>query len=174
MHTPAEYQRMYGEYCNKIYRYFRRRVASKWDAEDLTATVFLKVYAKQAQYDGRYPFRAWIYRIAHNTLVDFLRKRREQPVDIECLERTETDVAVLPEQQLLRKESRSQLWEQVGRLTAEQAALLTLKYQAGLPTEEIAALLGKSTNAIKASHHRALKQLHRRLVLRKSRKGWES
>ncbi|WP_255679582.1 RNA polymerase sigma factor [Brevibacillus humidisoli] len=75
METAREYQQMYMEYSNKIYRYFRCRVPNDWDAEDLTSTVFLKVYSKRAQYDGRYPFGAWIYRIAHNTLIDFLRKK---------------------------------------------------------------------------------------------------
>ncbi|WP_255679584.1 RNA polymerase sigma factor [Brevibacillus humidisoli] len=84
------------------------------------------------------------------------------------------DEALLPEQQLLIKESRSQLWEQVYCLTTDQAKLLSLKYQRGLKTREIAAILGKSVNSIKVSHYRALKQLQRRLAFRRQQYGMET
>ncbi|MBO8163222.1 MAG: sigma-70 family RNA polymerase sigma factor [Brevibacillus sp.] len=105
--TPAlQYLQIYRDYSGKIYSYFRMRVANDWDAEDLTSIVFLKAFANLSQYDDRHPLGAWIYRIAHNTLVDFLRKRREKPIDTDEFDKTETDCTLQPEQALQRAVSR--------------------------------------------------------------------
>jgi len=159
MNTAPLYDQIYEEYSGKIYRYFRYRVKNVWDVEDLTTTVFLKVFSKLEQYDGRNPFGAWIFRIAHNTFVDFLRKKRECPVAWEAFAMVEADEQQLPEQQLLFKESSDMVWENVKFLTEDQRRVISLRYQTNLRMNEIAKIMGKTEASVKVIHHRGLKKL---------------
>ncbi len=167
MDAARPYDQIYQEYSGKIYRYFRYRVKNVWDVEDLTTTVFLKVFSKLEQYDGKNPFGAWIFRIAHNTFVDFLRKKRECPVEMETFATVQTDERQLPEQQLLCKESWEMLWQNVSRLTADQRRVITLRYRTNMRMNEIANMMGKSEAAVKVIHHRGLKKLQK-LMARQS------
>jgi RNA polymerase sigma-70 factor (ECF subfamily) len=153
-------QRIYEEYSASIYRYFRYRVKNVWDVEDLTTTVFIKVYAKLDQYDGRHPFGAWIYRIAHNTLVDYLRKKRECPVDTEMFAAMKAKDK-LPEERVLSRESHDTLWENVRTLSADQRRVISLRYLAGLKMNEIAKVLGKSEASVKILHFRGIRKLQK-------------
>lgn len=69
--------KLYDFFVTQIYRYFYYR-ADKDDIEDLTGMLFLKVWEKIKKYKKRkVPFRAWVFRIAHNLLVDYYRTRKE-------------------------------------------------------------------------------------------------
>lgn len=156
---PKPNQRqIYEDYSAKIYRYFRYRVKNVWDVEDLTTTVFIKVYAKLEQYDGRYPFGAWIFRIAHNTLIDFMRKKRECPVDQEMFS-TLAAVDKLPEECVLTQETTEGLWQKVHTLTKDQRNVISLRYLADLRMNEIAEILGKTEASVKILHFRGIKKL---------------
>jgi RNA polymerase sigma factor (sigma-70 family) len=159
MNTARPYDQIYEEYSGKIYRYFRYRVKNIWDVEDLTTTVFLKVFSKLEQYDGRNPFGAWIFRIAHNTFVDFLRKKRECPVESETFVTVQVDEQHLPEQRLLSKESWETVWENVKFLSADQRRVISLRYRTNLRMNEIAKIMGKTEASVKVIHHRGLKKL---------------
>lgn len=158
IHPNLNHQQIYEEYSTKIYRYFRYRVKNVWDVEDLTTTVFIKVYSKLEQYDGRHPFGAWIFRIAHNALIDYLRKKRECPVDQEMFSSLMAEDE-LPEECLLTQESTEVLWEKVHTLTVDQRNVIMLRYLADLKMNEIAQILGKSEASVKILHFRGIKKL---------------
>ena len=69
---------LYELYLEEMYRYVRYRINHKQDAEDLTEQVFLKAWAGLSGYRGEVPFKAWIYRIARNTVVDHYRTRKAE------------------------------------------------------------------------------------------------
>ena len=72
------YGDLYEHYLDTIYRYIYYRVHNHQDAEDLTETVFLKAWQSLPNYRiGKTPFVAWIYRIAHNMVIDHHRTRKE-------------------------------------------------------------------------------------------------
>ena len=77
----AAFAALYEEYSPTIYRFLRRRMAGPDEAiEDLTEDVFVKVYDKLDRYQERgLPFTAWLYRIAHNQMVDHVRKLPRLP-----------------------------------------------------------------------------------------------
>lgn len=151
-------QQIYEEYSAKIYRYFRYRVKNVWDVEDLTTAVFIKVYSKLDQYDGRHPFGAWIFRIAHNTLIDYMRKKKECPVDQETFS-TIKATDKLPEECLVTQESTAVLWQKVHTLTKDQRNVISLRYLADLRMNEIAEILGKTEASVKILHFRGIKKL---------------
>ncbi|UED74563.1 sigma-70 family RNA polymerase sigma factor [Brevibacillus sp. DP1.3A] len=158
MYPKLSHQQIYEDYSTKIYRYFRYRVKNVWDVEDLTTTVFIKVYSKLEQYDGRHPFGAWIFRIAHNALIDYMRKKRESPVDQETFSNmVATDK--LPEECLLNQETTEGLWDKVHTLTKDQRNVIALRYLGDLRMNEIAEILGKTEASVKILHFRGIKKL---------------
>jgi RNA polymerase sigma-70 factor (ECF subfamily) len=69
---------LYDAYVDKIYKYVFYKVGGQAEAEDLTAQVFLRAWEAIGEYEWReYPFSAWLFRIAHNLIVDHHRARRE-------------------------------------------------------------------------------------------------
>lgn len=159
----TDHKRIYEEYAARITRYFRYRIRNSWDVEDLTTTVFIKVYAKLDQYDGRHPFGAWIFRIAHNTLIDYLRKKREYPVEQEMFASLVASEK-LPEERVLKQESDEDLWRNVKTLTVDQRNVISLRYLADLRMNEIAEILGKSEASVKILHFRGIKKLQKMMV----------
>lgn len=163
IYPQLNHQQIYEEYSAKIHRYFRYRVKNVWDVEDLTTTVFIKVYSKLEQYDGRHPFGAWIFRIAHNSLIDHMRKKRECPVDQETFSSIKAD-GELPEECLLTQESTEVLWQKVHTLTTDQRNVISLRYLADLRMNEIAEILGKTEASVKILHFRGIKKLQQMMV----------
>ncbi|CAM3623042.1 sigma-70 family RNA polymerase sigma factor [Brevibacillus invocatus] len=166
MYPQLDHQQIYEEYSDKIHRYFRYRVKNVWDVEDLTTTVFIKVYSKLEQYDRRHPFGAWIFRIAHNTLIDYMRKKRECPVDQDmfCSIKA-TDEQELPEESLLTQETTEGLWKQVHTLTVDQRNVISLRYLADLRMNEIAQILGKTEASVKILHFRGIRKLQQMMTV---------
>jgi RNA polymerase sigma factor (sigma-70 family) len=150
---------LYDEYFNQVNRYLRCRVNNYWDADDLTTTVFLKALENFRQYDRSRSFGAWIFRIAHNTYIDYVRKKREVPVNYEEWLAVEEDPTWQPEQQTLFKEEKIYLRQWMKQLTQDQRDVLTLRYFADLKVTQIAEVVGKSNSAIKMITQRALLQL---------------
>jgi RNA polymerase sigma factor (sigma-70 family) len=154
MYPKLNHQQIYEEYSAKIYRYFRYRVKNVWDVEDLTTTVFIKVYSKLEQYDGRHAF---------GSLIDFMRKKRECPVDQETFS-TIKATDDLPEECLLTQESTEVLWQKVHTLTKDQRNVISLRYLADLRMNEIAEILGKTEASVKILHFRGIKKLQQMMT----------
>jgi len=74
---PQTFGKIYDLVANKVFSYIYSRLGSTQDAEDLTATVFIKALTKLETYEKRegISFRAWVFRIAHNTIVNFTRDK---------------------------------------------------------------------------------------------------
>src|SRR5437867_5577525 len=80
---------LYKEYAPAIFRFCRRALPTREDAEDATMDVFLKVKEKLPQYDATRPFTAWLYRVSANHCWDLLRRRKvrqgKETEDVETL-----------------------------------------------------------------------------------------
>ena len=151
--------RLYEAYMERIYRYVYFRVVDDDLAEDITSQVFLKVWEKLNTYQvGRSPFMAWIYRIAHNAVIDYYRTKKVT-VSIEdakpvALSQTD-DMDEKVDLQIQSQELRAALHE----LTEDQQQVLILKFVGGLSTTEIAQQLGKKQGAVRALQMRGLQGL---------------
>lgn len=157
---------LYERYFDKVYSYLAFKLGTPTEAEDVAAQVFLKALESLGSYKWTgVPFQAWLFRIAHNMMVDTLRRRSRRPSEPieEALNLSDERRGADPEALLADKQSREGLLTAVDRLTELQKQVITLKFAGGLPNAEVARLMGKSEGAIKALQHAALASLQRHL-----------
>jgi len=152
---------LYERHRGSLYRYFRRQVNDEATANDLYQGVWEKIIAARKKYRSSSPFTAWMFRIAHNHLVDHYR--RSKPV-------TNTEMDDLADQQaqptehVIDGQQRQQLQEKIAALPHEQRNTLLLKLETGLKMEEIASVTGTSRETVKSRLRYAVDKLKRSLV----------
>ena len=151
---------IYDRYESKIYSYVYHRVGDPNVAQDLTSQAFLRMLeAIQNEQAWRSSFSGWLYRIAHNLIVDFYRRRgRTNQSSLEDL-----TVLVASTEDPLHAAERTLAGERVratiNLLTEEQAQVVTLRFLEDLNVAEVAAVMGKTEGAVKALQYRAVVRL---------------
>jgi RNA polymerase sigma-70 factor (ECF subfamily) len=156
------FEELYRLHFDRIYGYLRLSLGNRHDAEDLTNQTFIRMLESIDRFVWRQvPFSAWLFRIAHNLLVDHFRvvKRttpEEEPEHPDMVEASAEDEAMTA----LSRESMLKL---IGGLSTDQQQVLTLKFGFDFANAEIAAILGKSEGAVKALQHRAICTLEQRV-----------
>jgi RNA polymerase sigma-70 factor (ECF subfamily) len=159
----AAFATLYEQYRPLVYRFLRRRLdGADETVEDLTEDVFVTLYEKLDRYVERgLPFTAWLYRIAHNKLIDFVRtlpRHTAQPLDV---------AADVPESQAMAEYhgvlDRQMLEPAMARLTTEQRQAIELRFLKGMSVAETSAAMGRSEEAVKKLQARALANLRRSL-----------
>lgn len=154
------FAQLYEIHFDRIYRYTVLRIGSGMEAEDLTQQVFLK--ALEAIHSFKWkgtPFSAWLFRIAHNLVVDHLRKKSKQrnvPLDEASV--TSGSNPQLAAEHRLRLE---QLVSAAKQLTEAQREVIGLRFASDLSVAETAKVMGKSEGAVKALQHSAIVALRR-------------
>ena len=153
---------LYDQYAPRIYAYIYSRLGDAQLAEDLTGDVFVRLMgAIQSERFWRTSFQAWLYRIAHNLVVDTFRRHRPT-ADVELNEQLATsqdDVPSLVAQRLSYRHLRAAIAD----LTPDQQQVLALRFGEGMTARQAADVMRKSTGAIEALQHRALARLRRLL-----------
>lgn len=153
------FSKLYDVFIDNIYRYVYYRVNSA-DAEDLVGTVFLKVWENIRKYKaGKKSFSAWIFRIAHNLVVDYYRTSKDRnfdelKIDIASYEREHNPIKTVEkgfDQAILKKA--------LGRLKERYREIIIYKFINELSNSEIAEILNKSEGSLRILQHRALKAL---------------
>jgi RNA polymerase sigma-70 factor, ECF subfamily len=154
---------IYDEYHAPIYRYISRQVEDMDTARDLTAELFKRFLdALESGQGPQQSISSWLYRAAHNIVVDHYRRRRfrdHQPLP-EHLADEGTDPALQAEMQL----DAGRVREALESLTPDQRQVITLKFLAGFSNAEIAATMDRPVGAVKSLQHRGLATLQRRLI----------
>lgn len=137
-------------YYADIYSYLRRLCGSRDDAEDLTQQTFLKVWSSLDGFTGRSKFSTWLYKIAHNTFLDWLRKdtagvqsRMDQWWQ-DCIDQNPGPFANLAKTQLAQH-----LYEVVDQLDDDKKHIVHLHYYQGLSLRETAKVLNIATSTVK-------------------------
>lgn len=166
-YDPAALGELYDRYAAKMYAYIYRRVGDAAQAEDLTSELFLRVLqAVQNERAWRDSFVAWLYRIAHNLVVDTYRRRPPPLVALDDLP-LQSD-AEDPAEVVQEAADRTRLRAAIGRLTSDQQQVLALRFGEGLTAKETAVIMDKTTGAVEAMQHRALAALRRIMAKGKS------
>jgi len=149
---------LYGEYYDKIAHYAAVHIGNRADAEDIAGEVFLKALESLRLYERRgIPIQAWLFRIAHNLVVDYLRKMsKRKTVDIDSItvgssENPEAIAEVNIEVERVKKA--------MEQLTREQKEVLSLRFFAELTSRETAAIMGKSDGAAREMQRAAISRL---------------
>jgi RNA polymerase sigma-70 factor, ECF subfamily len=148
---------IYEYYFDRVYAYCLRRTNGVQEAEDLCSLVFSRALAGLESYRGGV-VAAWLFQIAHNTVIKHYRARRTVTAldEIEELE-AESDLERVDDVELWR--TLSQL---VATLPDDQRELLALMLDAELSSQEVGEIVGKSAGAVRVQFHRLLKQLRER------------
>jgi RNA polymerase sigma-70 factor, ECF subfamily len=135
---------LYRQYAPAIFRFCRRAMPTREDAEDATMDIFLKVKQKLSQYDASRPFGAWLYTVAANHCWDLLRRRKVrqdlETGDVEEIPLQHPDPGQL--ERLIDERTGQQVRRALDKLPARSRMALVLRYYADMSYDEIAEALG--------------------------------
>src|SRR6202050_3934622 len=135
---------LYGQYAPAIFRFCRRALPTREDAEDATTEIFMKVRQKLGLYDSSRPFTAWLYKVASNHCWDTLRRRRIRPDletgDLETLPLEHPDPSQL--EQLQIEHDSKHVRAGLAKLPDRARMALVLRYYSDMSYDEIADTLG--------------------------------
>jgi RNA polymerase sigma-70 factor (ECF subfamily) len=160
-HDPAAWQEVFENHFQGIFRLAYARTMDRAAAEDIAAEVFAEAFRGIKRYEYRgLPFRAWLYRIASNTIADHLKTRSRRPaVSLAEVE----DLLPAAEEDI---EGRADLVAAIGTLPVPQQRVLLLRFVNFMSLQEVAQVMGKSLGAIKQLQFRAVAALREKLVAR--------
>ena len=153
---------LYDEYYGRIARYIFVRTGDRAEAEDLAGEVFLKALESLDSYQEKgVPMQAWLFRIAHNLVVDYHRRAaRRRTVYLDNIETpAEGDPADIAETSI----EFARVEQALGRLTPAQRQVIELRFFAGLTSEEAGQALNKNSGAVREMQSAAIKQLRKLL-----------
>jgi RNA polymerase sigma-70 factor (ECF subfamily) len=151
---------LYDRYNEQVFRYVWARIYDRNSAEDLTGEVFVRMVANIPKYrPTSTPFLAWLYRIAHNLVIDYYRKeenKRELHLDqVDQLLVDTNNPADATEDKMFYNRLKNALLE----INPTWQEVITLRFLMGMSLQEVAMTLGKSVGAVKVAQHRGLKEL---------------
>jgi RNA polymerase sigma-70 factor (ECF subfamily) len=154
---------LYESHFDKIYRYMVMKIGNKAEAEDMTQQVFIRAYESIGSYQWQgIPFSAWLFRIAHNQIVDFIRKASKKPT-VPLDESLPIVGDSNPQMEVEVKLNMEQVTMAARQLTKAQREVISLRFAGGLSISEVASAMHKSEGAIKALQHSAILALRKTL-----------
>jgi RNA polymerase sigma-70 factor (ECF subfamily) len=154
---PAALGVLYDQYVDRIYAYIYHRVGQADLAEDLTGQVFMRMLEAVRKGQGwQTSFSGWLYRIAHNLVIDhYRRKSRATLVDIDDATPVQAKSGNPVETYELQFEQQ-RLREALRKLTEEQSQVISLRFLEDLSIAEVADIMQKTEGAVKALQYRAV------------------
>jgi RNA polymerase sigma-70 factor, ECF subfamily len=159
---PEAFGMLYDEYVDQIFRYVYYKVGNLAESQDLTGQTFLKAFENIDSYEMRdVAFSSWLYRIAHNLVVDFFRResRRENvPIDDQP---PSVSPRGNPVETVLADLESERLYKAMHKLTHNQREVLVLKFIDNLSNAQVAEIMGISVGAVKSTQKRGLLSLNR-------------
>lgn len=168
----VEFARLVEANYEMIYRLAIRMVNDPQDAEDILQETFLKAYRHLKGFDGRSRLSTWLYRIATNEALMFLRRKKLDTVSIDETPDTAdgdqepmqiVDWCCMPEEEMMSSEAKSYLDQAVGKLAPNLRVVFVLRDIQGLDTQEVSQVLDLSETAVKTRLSRARMQLREEL-----------
>jgi len=160
LETEEDFDVAYESYAPGIYRYFFWRTKDVDLSEDLTSNVFEKAWVKRESFE-RGSVRAWLYKIAHNLLVDHWRVKKDLPlVDDDSVPSQAESVTTTLDKQMTAE----RLMVAVNNLPQQMRVVVGLRFMKGLPVKQVARLLDLSESNVRVIQYRALKEI---------RKNWD-
>lgn len=160
---------LFEHWFDRVYRYTAYRV-SEAECEDIVSDIFLKVVQNLPKYKSRtgVGFGAWLFRLAHNTIIDWYRRKKELlGSDLETDD--EDFFATLADKEQTPNESTNSLYDYarvykfLAKLKPDHREILELKFLEGFSNKEIASITGKTEGNIRIMQLRALKEMRQYL-----------
>jgi len=159
-HDQIALTQLYEENFDKIYRYVVLKIGDRAEAEDMTQQVFLNALKSISSYKYKgMRFSSWLFRIAHNQVVDYYRKRQRSatvPLDENIVSGYDN-----PGLATERKIEIEQMTMATRQLTQAQQEVISLRFAGELSIAEVAQVMKKSEGAVKALQHAAILSLRK-------------
>lgn len=154
---------LYEQYFDRLYRYCYLKLGDATEAEDVTEQVFLKMIESINSFEWQgSSFASWLYRIAHNQIIDKHRRDARRPqVSLEPIGDSLPSEHDDPHRLAEQNDLRANLLASLGQLTDLQAQVITLKFGSSLSNLEVASILDKTEGSIKSLQHSALDNLRK-------------
>lgn len=171
----AAYRELIGRYERLVFSLIYRLVRDRERAEDLAQDTFIKVLNHLERYDPTYKFSSWIFKIAHNTALDHLRRKNPVTLSLDGSPHARTAAEVEattltpasgdenPEEYTASKELGAEIERAIGLLRPEYRTAIVLCHVEGRPYEEIAQIMDVPLGTVKTFIHRARKELMKEL-----------
>lgn len=160
-HT-VDWEAMYWQLLPRIYNYHRYRVGNNMTAQDLTSTTFIRAWRFRHKYNNKLgQFEAWLFTIARNVAMDYLRAQSPEIVSIDTLYHLADDQLV--EQEIQKRLAFAELYRQLTRLPAREQEIIALKFGADMTNRAIAQALNISESNIGTILYRTIRKLREQL-----------
>ena len=161
-----DFEKLVTAYEKNVYNIALRMVGDPDDAADMTQETFIKAYRALSGFRGDSKFSSWLYRIASNVCLDFLRSRSRHPqVSLSTVDEDDRatfelpDMRQNPEEQLMKKLGMEAVRRGLEQLPEQQRQILVLRELGGLSYAELAQTLGLEEGTVKSRIFRARKRL---------------
>lgn len=160
------FENLFNRYRDAIYQLYQQRLGgNNIDINDLLQETFVKVFLNLDKYDQRFTFGQWIYAIAKNTFIDYMRKRRDD-VSIDTAGKHGGELSPVaneatPEEHFILSQQRLQLESYLTRMTPQYKLLIDLRFFKDMSYDQIAEELHLPIGTVKTQIHRAREQLCR-------------
>lgn len=165
--TPSsirdEIAQLYETHYGRVSRYIFVRIGSRDEAEDLAGEVFMRAIQSADRYTPTgAPLEAWIFKIAHNIVVDHLRKKSRRPALVELDDALPVVSGGSSPSEIVEKMHEvERLREAMEQVSEAQRQVLGLRFGAEMTSEEVAKVLGKKPGAVREMQSAAIKRLRR-------------
>jgi RNA polymerase sigma-70 factor (ECF subfamily) len=169
--SQAAFRELVRRYEGPVLNLIAQMVRERSEAEDLTQEVFVKAFARLGSFDTTRRFASWVFKIAHNHTIDYLRRARPETLSLSTGGHSELPAAAQASPQELAERSAlaDDLEAAVRRLRVEYREAILLRYREGLSQDEIGDVLGVPEGTVKTYLHRARKELAAEMTAR----GWK-
>jgi len=153
---------LYDKYAVRIFSYVGHRLPIKADAEDVTTVIWMKALQNLHRFspNHEYSFVAWLFRIAHTSVIDFCRKKAVHPETVSLDDVIPlADEQLSPNDALAHKEQFLHLYRAIEQLPPQQSEVVRLRYVSGLANKEIAKILSISEKTVASNLYRGMTKL---------------
>lgn len=167
------WEKLVTENENLIYHIAYRMMQNEEEAKDISQEIFIKIYRNLQKFDEKSAFSTWIYRIAVNTCIDALRKKKGKEAvsweeQTQNQKETIVDITVeTPEEAYLQKEKQMQIMDMIQNLSPEYKAVLLMRDMENMTYGEIAECLSVSLGTVKSRIARAREQFKKEFLAKK-------
>lgn len=150
----AAYAELVDTYHDRIYWHVRRMVHRHEDADDIVQNTFVKIWKGLANFKGKSGLFTWVYRIASNEAISYLRKHNKHHIGI--ADTGERVVQMASDPYFDGDAAQALLKAAIADLPDRQRAVFVMRYYEGLPYKDIATIFDVSVGSLKASYHHAV------------------
>jgi RNA polymerase sigma-70 factor (ECF subfamily) len=149
---------LYTRHNVRVYRFARRLVANPTVAEEVTSEVFLDVWRKPANFEGRCQVSTWLLAVTRHKALQMLRRRPTEPLDGDICDKI-ADASDDPETTIAKNQKRSILFNCLSKLSAAHREVIDLVYYHQKTIDEVAAITGLERNTVKTRMFYARRRL---------------